>query len=64
MPVSLEALGGDVLLEVVAWLSRFDLLHFVMVVRLAHSTAIFPLQPLVGLTPKLFVVYSPRRCIP
>ena len=33
MPVSLETLGGDVLLEVVAWLSRFDLLNFVMTVR-------------------------------
>jgi len=33
MPVSPETLGGDVLLEVVSWLSRFDLLNFVMTVR-------------------------------
>ena len=33
MPVSLETLGADILLEVVSWLSRFDLLNFVMTVR-------------------------------
>ena len=33
MPVSLETLGDDILLEVVSWLSRFDLLHLLMTVR-------------------------------
>lgn len=42
MPLSLDSLGGDVLLEVVAWLSRFDLLNFVAVVRPpAHSNTSF-----------------------
>jgi hypothetical protein len=33
MPMSLETLGGDILLEVVIWLSRVDLLNLVTAVR-------------------------------
>ena len=33
MPVSLEILGDDILLEVVSWLSRLDLLNLLMTVR-------------------------------
>ena len=33
MLMSLETLGGDILLEVVSWLSRVDLLNFVLTVR-------------------------------
>ena len=39
MPMSLEALGGDVLLEVVSWLSRVDLLNLVMTVRPSSTLA-------------------------
>ena len=35
MPVSFQSLGGDILLEVVEWLDRFDLLNLVTVVRLS-----------------------------
>ncbi|KAF9653265.1 hypothetical protein BDM02DRAFT_3087451 [Thelephora ganbajun] len=40
MPVSLGTLGGDILLEVVAWLSRFDLLSFVTVSKTIYSQTI------------------------
>ena len=33
MLTSLETLGGDILLEVVSWLSRVDLLNLVLTVR-------------------------------
>lgn len=33
MPTSLETLGSDVLLDVVQWLSRLDLLNLFIVVR-------------------------------
>ena len=33
IPTSLEFLGGDILLELVSWLSRFDLVNFVITVR-------------------------------
>jgi hypothetical protein len=44
MSVSLETLGADVLLDVVLWLSRLDLLHFVMVVSPLHSNTPPPLH--------------------
>lgn len=49
MPVSLETLGGDILLDLVARLSRVDLLNFVLTVRPSSLRMLFfPLQLSVG----------------
>ena len=49
MPVSLETLGGDILLDLVARLSRVDLLNFVLAVRPSSLRMLFfPLQLSVG----------------